>query len=258
MLWNELQKHYLAQLHPAFVQRLSEYRETWERIWLEYLQEDIDALPGTSYWQEFRTAIKRKFTTCQWYELYDFLELMVDVFPAEPNTLRTASTGFLEGCNSALERGGSAYRFVDRQIARIVSPSDIAAVEEAISPHSLISKHLERALELLTDRTRPDMRNSIKESISAVEAWARHVTGSQSATLGEALNEIKRKQGVHPALIEGFRRIYGYTSDQGGIRHALSEGSEVRFAEAKLMLVMCSAFVNYATELMSIQPTSQP
>ena len=40
--------------------------------------------------------------------------------------------------------------------------------------------------------------------------------------------------------------LFGYTSDEGGIRHA--EGlfvSEVSFEEAKFMLVSCSAFVNY-------------
>lgn len=43
-----------------------------------------------------------------------------------------------------------------------------------------------------------------------------------------------------------FSKLYGYTSDEGGIRHA--EGlfvREVSFDEAKFMLVSCSAFVNY-------------
>ena len=41
---------------------------------------------------------------------------------------------------------------------------------------------------------------------------------------------------------------YGYTSDQGGIRHALLEESNIDEAEAKFMMVACSAFVNFCVQ----------
>ena len=64
--------------------------------------------------------------------------------------------------------------------------------------------------------------------------------------LSDALKEIEKKNGIHPSLKQGFIKLYAYTSDQGGIRHA--EGlfeSNVTFDEAKYFLVSCSAFVNY-------------
>ncbi|MEB7145202.1 hypothetical protein NEM79_21265, partial [Escherichia coli] len=43
-----------------------------------------------------------------------------------------------------------------------------------------------------------------------------------------------------------FSQLYGYTSDQGGICHALTEEDvNPTLAEAKFMLVTCSAFSNY-------------
>lgn len=39
--------------------------------------------------------------------------------------------------------------------------------------------------------------------------------------------------------------MYGYASDANGIRHALSEESTISVADAKFMLVICSAFINY-------------
>jgi len=39
--------------------------------------------------------------------------------------------------------------------------------------------------------------------------------------------------------------IYGYTSDEGGIRHAMLEEKIIDFEDAKFMLVSCSAFINY-------------
>ena len=93
----------------------------------------------------------------------------------------------------------------------------------------------------------PDYKNSIKESISAVESVCQIITGDKKATLGEAIKLLDRNGiKIHPALQEAFKKIYGYTSDEGGIRHA--EGmfeSNVTFDDAKYMLASCCAFVNY-------------
>ncbi len=40
-------------------------------------------------------------------------------------------------------------------------------------------------------------------------------------------------------------KLYGYSSDEDGIRHAILEEKEIGFDEAKFMLVACSGFVNY-------------
>jgi len=50
---------------------------------------------------------------------------------------------------------------------------------------------------------------------------------------------------LHNALKTGFSAIYGYTSDAEGIRHALLDKSDLKFDDAKFMLVACTAFVNY-------------
>ena len=92
-------------------------------------------------------------------------------------------------------------------------------------------------------RTR-NYRNSIKESISAVESIARVVSGRDKATLGDALKAIKRGQ-LHPALKEGFLKLYGYTSDEQGIRHAMLDEPNLTAADARYFLVSCSSFVNY-------------
>ena len=47
---------------------------------------------------------------------------------------------------------------------------------------------------------------------------------------------------------EAFQKMYGYTNDAGGIRHSLMDGKLVPdFNDAKYMLVLCSAFINYLT-----------
>ena len=57
---------------------------------------------------------------------------------------------------------------------------------------------------------------------------------------------LEKKRGLKGPLKVAFEKLYSYTNDKGGVRHA--DGlfvSEVSFEEAKFMLVSCSAFVNY-------------
>ena len=53
---------------------------------------------------------------------------------------------------------------------------------------------------------------------------------------------------IHAALRQAFEKLYGYTSDADGIRHAMMEGSDVQSEDAKFMLVSCSAFTTYVIE----------
>lgn len=65
------------------------------------------------------------------------------------------------------------------------------------------------------------------------------------ATLGPALSAVDKKAKLHPSLKEAFQKLYGYTSDAQGIRHALMDEPTLDVEDAKFMLVSCSAFVNY-------------
>jgi hypothetical protein len=86
----------------------------------------------------------------------------------------------------------------------------------------------------------------LKESISAVEALCREITGE--STLGDALRVWEKKGVKIPTFLKsGIEKLYTYTNDKRtGIRHSLMDDTESpTFDEAKFMLVTCSAFVNY-------------
>ena len=111
-----------------------------------------------------------------------------------------------------------------------------------------IRMHLSRALELYAQRPEGDYRNSIKESISAVEVYCREKTGEN--TLGKALNKLEQSGLVIPAVLkQAFDKLYAYTNQpDSGIRHALMDDSGAytpQAEEALFMLVSCSAFINY-------------
>jgi uncharacterized protein with PIN domain len=197
------------------------------------------------HWYEVRADLRKYFFTCEWYEVYDFIEFVANTYSAT-----ATNQSFMEACNGVLEREMSGYRFVGGQIAQITSEEELNEVEEALQASASsrpVAVHLQSALSLLTSRTSPDYRNSIKESISAVEAICNLIVGDSSSTLGQVLKDLEKKKAVvvHPALKGAFDKLYGYTSNAEGIRHALLEESNLSFEDAKLMLVSCSAFTNY-------------
>ena len=88
---------------------------------------------------------------------------------------------------------------------------------------------------------------SVRESISAVESVARQIAPGTN-TLGAALDKM-RNQGLleHPALYQGLDRLYGYTSNEQGVRHSLLDQgqSNVGQDEAVFMLGACASFASY-------------
>ena len=141
----------------------------------------------------------------------------------------------------------SAYRVIGKKLSRITLDEEIQEIDEALAASKLYTSHLDNSLKLLTSRESPDYKNSIKESISAVEAICQLITGDNKATLGRSLKKLETKLGIryHPVLAEAFTKLYGYTSDANGIRHAILGDPHIDYTETKFMLVVCSAFVNY-------------
>lgn len=155
--------------------------------------------------------------------------------------------------NDIFQQEYVGYRFINEKIVPITDENEIDSIEDAMdTQYESINNHLSKAVSLLSDRQNPDYENSIKESISAVEAMCVSILG-KDATLGASLKQLE-KDGViiHPSLKSAFEKLYGYTSDAKGIRHAGNiGGASSTFEEAKFMLVSCSAFINYLTGVLA-------
>lgn len=163
---------------------------------------------------------------------------------------RYAKRSIFQMVNSYFEKEYIGYRFVNRIIVPISDKYELNAVEEALTnKYKPVEEHIAKANSFLADRNKPDYENSIKESISAVEAICEILTNTRGseATLGNMLKKLERNGvEIHGGLKSAFNTLYGYTSDANGIRHAGNIGGpSSTFEEAKFMLVSCSAFINY-------------
>lgn len=152
--------------------------------------------------------------------------------------------------NCFLQNEYIGYRFLDGQLTPISDDFELGEIAKAIDvPYAPVYDHLSKANKFIADRNAPDYENSIKESISAVEALCEILIGikGKEATLGRMLKKLEDKGVViHTGLKAAFDKLYGYTSDANGIRHAGDIGGpSSTFEEAKFMLVSCSAFINY-------------
>ena len=132
----------------------------------------------------------------------------------------------------------------------LTSEEEIQAITSAIQKlkdEQLLgaSKHLSKAVELLALKPIPDYRNSIKESISAIESVVKKIVNEKGGGLDKALAILDNKVKFHGAFKSGLLSLYGYTSDVDGIRHPILEEKDIGFDETKFMLVSCSALVNF-------------
>lgn len=212
-------------------------------IWANYFNNPINQM--YDYSTQLIRDIQESFQSGNWYTIFDFIELIIALDLDFVDDI-------IEKINDVLIRELSGYRIVNYQFTKITDENEIKTIENAIN-NSLDGTrlHLNRALELLSDRKNPDYRNSIKESISAVEALCVEITGDPKATLGQALKNSKLKEEFHGGILNGFSNLYGFTSNAEGIRHALMDEPTLKQEDALYMLVSCSAFVNYLRSKMN-------
>jgi hypothetical protein len=166
--------------------------------------------------------------------------------------------GFSDVCAKIIEHvltdTRAAYRLVEGRIVPFSSQEEhdqlLAAVASAVTVGANGAKsHLLSAGSALTAG---DWAQAIQECMAAVEGAARFVSGEHSKELGPILTKL-RDDGVikHGALAEALKKLYGYTSDEQGIRHSLvlQDEANVSEREAFLMLGLCASFVTYMLNL---------
>ena len=162
--------------------------------------------------REFVDVISRTFEECR-LAYYVDTQAPVTIFPATTPTEGKAISNALRDIREAGLQGAEAHF---REASNLINLGDWAG--------------------------------SIHNSISAVETVAGQIDPENSQPLGSALTSLERRGlQLHPALREGLSKIYGYTSNEPGIRHGLRGSTEANVSqdEAVFMLGACASFASY-------------
>jgi len=240
-LWNALDLYLWKKIETVQFNsnyNVHEFEAMFKAYWVLFFKKPDDSRPDS--FNQVIGELRSYFFGCKWHEVYDFLEFTLKICPEK------LQSNLKKCCNAFLEQENSAFRFVDDELVAITSQEEINQVEEALqAPIAGVRTHIKTALSHLSSRDKPDYRNSVKESISSIETLARVVANEPKGTFGDLIKTLEENAGIHPALKRAFSALYGYTSDEEGIRHSLLQESSISKAEATFMLISCSAFVNY-------------
>jgi len=206
-------------------------------------------LPSNAYyeWEKNYDTIVKIISDAPYNEVLDLVWYICH-WISDHITATDVMHTIYESFNTLFEREYVGYRFVAGKIVPITDENEAKEIEQAChTPFDGARTQLQKALGFLSDREHPDYKNCVKESISAVESVCKVLANDPKAELGKALKSlISNGMNIHGSLKSAILALYGYASDEGGIRHAERETeSTVTFEEAKFMMVTCSAIVNY-------------
>lgn len=216
------------------------FEKIFLRLHVHYFNSPMDEF-CSDYFQ-WHNSIKTLIFEEKYNRVFDFIhEVINDEYCPKLLTKTLAKT---------FDRTQIAYRILidEKIIVQRISDEEEVAFDEALKNTSSdkfsgAKTHLKNAAIYLRDNRAAD---SIPESIHAVESVMKILTGDISGDFSRALNKIAPTINLHPALKRGFDAIYGYTSNENGLRHCLlDEEANVTTDEAIFMLSSCSSIVNY-------------
>jgi hypothetical protein len=155
---------------------------------------------------------------------------------------------FSRDIGEVLELHKAGYRLVDGDtFVPVASEEEAEVAKQAFAAlnsdeYRGARNHLLRAGERMSSG---DAAGCVREGMQAVGAVARIIT--EQKTFADALKVLEQQWKIHPALKAAFSRLYGYTSDEQGIRHPLIDdaNSAVDETDALFMFGACAAFVTY-------------
>jgi len=210
-----------------------------------FLQQSARTFKNSAY--EVSKTLERLVVQLSIGELFD----LVEFFAQHPK----CSVNLKQDLANAFTHARSAYRLVDGQVIVIGTEEQGTAVERAIqvaeSAGASAARH--HLVASGAELRNGNWVNSVRESIHAVEAMSRKIDPTAN-TLSPALKVLEKKGYIHGSLKSAFEKLYGYTNDERGIRHALSEEeARVDEVDAIFMLGACASFVSYLIAKTTIQ-----
>jgi hypothetical protein len=181
--------------------------------------------------------------------VYNFLDFCIE-YTSES---QVDKDNYIKTTNKFLAQELSGFRIIGDCFAPITNEEQLKSINDSLlltkeKGLTIVFNHITASIQLLANKeikNSDKYRNSIKESISSVEALCNKINNTKSDGLKGALKSLKPKVKVHPALEEAFIKLYGYTSDSDGIRHPMMDETNLDLEDAVFMMVACSSFINY-------------
>lgn len=222
----------------------SYFEGPWKRVARDlhvlFFKKQIGDFDNDAY--DFNRMLTKFVATSNLGQLFDFIEFLCQQNGCSAELKTDLADAFV--------RARSAYRIIDHNmIVAIGSGEESASYLGALNDTEMeggtgARAHLLRAGSAMKDGRWED---AVRESIHAVESVAVYVAPNAS-TLSKALVPIQNQGLMNGRLKSALEKLYAYTSDTDGVRHALvfeESEADVDEIDALFMLGACSSFVSY-------------
>ena len=218
------------------------------RVLARYWRKPIDEIDCYEN-DDVKKHIKPICFNSQFNKFLDFLEFIVND--------NHYGTEFLQDIKELFQSHGASYRLDTSKPPYKFFPC--STTEQCDSVENALETLHERGMDGAVAHLRSSAQHinlsqyadSVLDSISAIESVAKLIDPNANNTLSAALHSLE-KAGLlnHTALKKAFIKLYGYTSDEQGIRHALYEkdSPDVGLDEALFMYGACASFAAYLVE----------
>jgi len=227
-----------------------------KRVWGQF-NKVVDIKIQMDY-DKFLKSSESFFMKEKYSRVFDFLEIMfrIALEKNDWNDISKTVKTFAARIERLLRDYAAPYSLETSQppywFFPIASKEQGEATQQAIETvrqgrMDAAATHLRQAVEHINMGQYAD---SVADSIHAVESVARTIDPNHGNSLGKALNSLEDEGHLkHKALKQAFMKLYGYTSDEQGIRHALLDQSsaDVGLDEAIFMFGACASFAAYLT-----------
>ncbi|MFY9466670.1 MAG: hypothetical protein WAP44_04860 [Lentibacter algarum] len=220
----------------------SYFGKKWERVtqdlWVIFLDKSANGYKNSPY--SMRQLVEDISGKSDIGVLFDFVEFLLQ----HPYVSQECKNEL----GQALVQSRSAYRIVDGRILAVGTDQQAEVFSQAIEAADENGAHAARShlVQAGSELKNGDWASSVRESIHAVEARSRKLA-PEAKTLAPALKALQVKGHLHGSLKEAFSKLYGYSNDEEGVRHALvfNEEAKVDETDALFMLGACASFVSY-------------
>lgn len=243
--WNYLHKAATYGFHgEEWASAGQLYSDFCVKIWCDYLKQRMDLYTPSKYKEVVSNLVLNERVPV--HITIDFIE---EIFAGRHFQNEAFTILGIEEFKDNLERENAPFRYIDGQVVEINSSHEAYAVEQACEcPFAAPQNHIKAALRFLKEDDAAAWRNSIKESIAAVESAFEELVGHRENSVGaylKAAEKLKLAIELHACFQQGLASFYNWTSSDQGIRHPLDEDARVPTKnDATFMLVVCSAAVN--------------
>jgi len=166
----------------------------------------VDHIPTT--FVDYKNYLRQNIFQGDWFIIYDFIEFYYFIVAWLNSDSHRNRINFIKKINKILKDENSAYQLIESwDIIPITNDEELSSVSDACKvPYENVRKHLQKAVDHFKSNN-PDYRNSIKESISAVEAICRELTWEKKATLWKALKKLENNGiYINKSLELGFEK----------------------------------------------------